>query len=458
MQTYILNPLDSRYRNTTESLAAIFSEQGFFKYRTLVEVRYFIMLSESEKVGLRKLTMLEKDYLESLCDLSQEDYNLIKQIELQGYGNIPATKHDLKALEYFLKIKLKNTTLADTSEWVHFALTTWDITSVAYGLMLSDAISKILLPKLAEILEHMQTLAKKHARLPMLARTHGQPASPTTMGKQCAVFAERLSRQIDQLKSFQLLVKFSGATGNYNAHYAAYPTVDWVDFSEKFISSFNTQRHVLLSLNNYTTQIEPNDTYAELCDILKRIHTILLNINQDMWRYISDGWVKQKQVAGEIGSSAMPHKVNPINFENSEGNLGLANAILSFFSSKLPISRLQRDLSDSSVQRNFGVAFGYALVAYEALNMGLSSIEVDELAIVQALREHPEVIAEGIQTILRREGVPMPYEQLKALTRGKTITLAEIHTFIDNLDIPSPLKVELKKLDPVTYIGNSAIF
>jgi adenylosuccinate lyase len=388
-----------------------------------------------------------------LYALSLDDAAVVSGIELKGHKGIKATNHDVKAVEYFIKEKLGETSLRDVVEWIHFGLTSEDVNNIAYGLLLGDALEKVIIPALDGLKVAIEKFARAYKNLPMLARTHGQPASPTTFGKEFKVFAARLERQRADLQRREIAVKCNGATGNYNAHVAAYPKVDWVKFTEDFVGRFNGERTIKLQPNLVTTQIEPHDTYAELFDNMRRINVILIDFNQDIWRYISDGWVVQKAVEGEVGSSAMPHKVNPIKFENSEGNLGVANTLFAHFSNKLPLSRLQRDLSDSTVERNFGVAFAHSLVSYRYLLEGLSKITIHEMRIVEELEKHPEVIAEAIQTILRREGMSMPYEELKAITRGREVTLVDLHTFIDSLKVSDGLKSELKRLTPKNYIG-----
>ncbi|MEK7583286.1 MAG: adenylosuccinate lyase [Patescibacteria group bacterium] len=431
-----ISPIDGRYRNYTEPLVKFFSEEAFMKYRVHMEGEYLIALSQVQGIGLRKLTKTEIVGIRELAkQFSAKDAEAIKEIEA-------TTNHDLKAIEYWMKSKLKETTLANAIEWIHFGLTTWDATNIPYALMLQDALQEVLIPELEKIAASL-----KFKNVPMLARTHGQPASPTTFGKEMAVFRNRLQRQLEQLKQWKALAKLNGATGNYNALVAAYPKIDWIAFSKKFIRSLG------LEPNLVTTQIEPYDNFAELFDTLRRINSILIDFNQDMWRYISDEWIIQKAIAGEVGSSTMPHKINPIQFENSEGNLGLANALLNHFSQKLPISRLQRDLSDSTVLRSIGSAFAYSMIAYHSLQNGLSRIAINETAMREALVAHPEVLAEAIQTILRREGVPMPYEKLKELTRGKQLTLEDLRKFIENLEIDQKIKEELLTLTPETYVG-----
>lgn len=411
------------------------------KYRVVVEGEYFIALSELG-LALRKFTEAEKRRIRDLYELSDADAQSIKDIEL-------TTDHDVKAVEYFLKNKLASTSLKDSLEWIHFALTSEDTNNLAYALLLSDAFKNVLRPVMENVVAVIDGLAKEHAEVPMLSRTHGQPASPTTFGKEFKVFSHRLARQLEQVKSHKLLVKLNGATGNYNAHMAAYPDVDWMKFTKDFVAQLSPS----LEANLVTTQIESHDSLAELFDAFRRFNTILLGFDQDMWRYISDGWLGQKAKEGEVGSSTMPHKINPIKFENSEGNLGIANALFTHFSQKLPISRLQRDLSDSTVERSIGSAFAYSLIAYQYTLNGLGRVAVNSEKITEALLAHPEVLAEAIQTILRREGVAMPYEQLKTLTRGKEITMADLTKFINELDISPSIKTELKKLTPQNYIG-----
>ena len=448
-----ISPLDGRYNKHTEPLAKIFSEKGLIRYRIKVEAEYLLFLSEHTKIGTRAFSDEEINLVMKLCDVSIEDVAIVKAIEVEGYGNIKPTNHDVKAVEYFMKYKLNDSSLKDSLEWIHFALTSEDVNNMAYSLMLSDGVGDVILPVAQELYELIERLAQKHKDVPMLARTHGQPASPTTFGKEFKVFASRLKRQLDQLRNYEILVKLNGATGNYDANYVAYPEVDWILFTKDFIERFNGERKVKLKPNFITTQIEPRDSYAELFDNLCRLNTILIGFNQDMWRYISDDWVKQKPLENETGSSTMPHKVNPIDFENSEGNLGVSNALFSHFSSKLPISRLQRDLSDSTVQRNFGVALGHSLIGYKYLQNGLSKVTVDEQKVIEELENHPEVISEAIQTVLRREGIEMPYERLKELTRGKNVVMEDFKKFIDELSVSDKVKWELRQITPTNYTG-----
>ncbi len=447
MQSTNINPLDGRYYEKTRALAPYFSEYALMKYRVMVECEFFISLSEVKGIGLRKLTSVEVGKVRALYqNFTEASYKKIKKHE-------KVTNHDVKAVEYFMKDELKNTSLANTLEWVHFGLTSEDTNNCAYALMLASGTKNVILPALTDINKTLKEYAKVYARTPMLARTHGQSASPTTLGKEFAVFADRLRRQIFLLNKFKVMAKLNGATGNYNAFVAAYPSVNWPVFTKKFIERLGKVEGVSLCPNLITTQIEPHDTYVELSDMIRHINNILIDCNQDMWRYISDGYLIQKVKKGEVGSSTMPHKVNPIDFENSEGNLGLANALFTFFSNKLPISRLQRDLSDSTVERAFGTAFGHSLLAYSSLAKGLGKISVNEARILYDLLAHPEIVAEAIQTVLRREGYPIPYEALKDLTRGKEVTMEDFAQFIDNLKISNKLKLELKKWTPTSYTG-----
>ncbi|OGG60468.1 adenylosuccinate lyase [Candidatus Kaiserbacteria bacterium RIFCSPHIGHO2_02_FULL_49_16] len=454
-----INSVDGRYRNLLEQFAERFSEFALIRARIKVECEYLLALAEEKELGIRKLTGEEKKLLSDLWRISIEDARVVKQIEKEGlpaqagYEGIPATNHDVKAIEYYIKGKLAKTSLADISEFVHFALTSEDTDNIAYALLLGDVLDLELIPAIEDVRKYLAGLAEKYAATPMLARTHGQPASPTTFGKEMGVFEARITRQLEQLRERTVLVKFGGATGNFNAHVVAVPDIDWQEFAQKFIDELNKGHKIKIELNTVTTQIEPHDTYAELFDNLRRINTILIGFSQDMWRYISDGWITQKPKAGEVGSSTMPHKVNPIDFENAEGNFGVANALFEHFSRKLPISRLQRDLSDSTVKRSFGTAFAHSLIGYKSLLRGLGKISVNESAMLEDLQAHPEVIAEAIQTVLRREGVDIPYEKLKELTRGREVTLADFARFIDGLSVSEKVKNHLKSLRPENYIG-----
>jgi adenylosuccinate lyase len=419
------------------------------RYRALVECRYLRKLCATAGVRIRALKPQEKALLDRLPRLSDTEVGLIYAIETTGAAGLPPTRHDVKSVEYFIKSRLERTSMKDIKEFVHFGLTSEDVNNLSYALMLRDSLRGELLPALAEILKRLDSLARAHAAAPLLARTHGQPAVPTTFGKEFRVFHARLARQYSQLSRAGICAKLNGAAGNYNAHRAAFPKADWERFSREFIESFNSGAGPKLDYNPYTTQIEPHDSYAEVFDALRRANTILLAFCQDMWRYISAELVVQKAVPGEIGSSTMPQKVNPIHFENAEGNLGLANALLAFFSAKLPVSRLQRDLSDSTVERNFGAAFGHALVAYKALLDGLSRVSVSESAASAELERHPE----GIQTVIRREKAAEPYEQLCRLTRGRKVSLEDLRSFMDGLKLRPAVKAELKALSPLNYTG-----
>ena len=448
-----ITSVDGRYAKlVSESLSPLVSEYGLIRYRVQVECEYLKALAEESSLGLT-LTAEEMKLLDRISDVSETDAELVKKIETEGHEGIPATRHDVKAVEYFIKSKLKGTSLEPKSEWVHFALTSEDVNNIAYALMLSNSVEKVLAPEIQKIVAELTQLSEKHAALPMLARTHGQSATPTTFGKECKVFAMRLERRLIGLQSIKIQAKLNGATGNWNAHVVAFPGVDWMTFSERFIERFNTNRTYKLEANLFTTQIECHDSYVAIFDTIRRVNTILIGFNQDMWRYISDGWVIQKPKEGEVGSSTMPHKVNPIDFENSEGNFGIANALCEHYARKLPISRLQRDLSDSTVERTFGTAIAHSLIGYRMLLNGLGKIYVNERAVTDALEAHPEVLAEAIQTVLRREGQTNAYEKLKDLTRGAQLTLEDIRTFVWELPLPEKIREELIALSPGSYIG-----
>lgn len=452
-----ISPIDGRYRGRVAELAPYVSEYALMGYRVRVETEYLIALSEFKGLGLREFTKAEIDFLRQLPIEVEKDAAVIKALEEKGYEGIPATNHDVKAAEYYIRHKLRGTSLEDVSEWVHFALTSEDVNNISYALMLRDACERVLSPTLEKLTGELNSLATEYAALPMLARTHGQPASPTTFGKEMRVFVGRLERELAKLRSFTILAKLNGATGNFNAHLAAAPQIDWIAFSRSFIERASASgKHIRFACNLATTQIEPHDSYAELFQLFARINSILTGFNQDMWRYISDGWVTQKAAPGEVGSSTMPHKVNPIDFENSEGNLGVANALFEHFSRKLPISRLQRDLSDSTVKRTFGMALAHSLIGYKALLRGLGKISVNEVAMRKALNAHPEILAEAIQTVLRREGAAGAYEKLKEITRGKDVTLEDLRAFIKTLEIGKSAKRELLALTPESYIGLAA--
>jgi len=445
-----ISPIDGRYAGQTLELIPYFSEFALIRYRTLMECEYLIALVENKKLNIKPLSQKEKKIIRGFY----ENMTLEEAMLVKGYE--ATTNHDVKSVEYYLKEKLKDAKLVSYIEWVHFALTSEDTNNLSYALLMQESIRDVIVPFMTKVEREFEMLAKQHKDLPMLSRTHGQSASPTTLGKEFKVFSWRLSRQIEILRKHVMLTKVSGATGNYHAHIAAFPKVDWATFSSKFIKSLGSLRNVKLEQNPLTTQIESHDTVAEVCDALRRANTVLLSTDQDLWRYISDAWIVQKPKAGEVGSSTMPHKVNPIDFENSEGNFGIANALLTHFSSKLPVSRLQRDLTDSTVFRNIGVAFAHSLLGYKSLLKGLSKIGVSEVKILEDLNSHPEIVSEGIQTILRAEGVAMPYEKLKELTRGKKVTMGDIAVFIDSLEVSLELKKRLKKITPENYIGLAA--
>ncbi len=438
-----LSPLDGRYHSKVTAYAEIFSEFGLIKRRVAVEVHWLKCLSEITEIPeVPSLSSDDTDYLLSIAaDFSLEDAQVIKQTEL-------TTNHDVKAVEYFIKSKLQSRpALAAISEFVHFACTSEDINNLAHALMLKDGLNEVLLPQMQQLITALATLANDHADVSMLSRTHGQTASPTTLGKEFANVVMRLRRQVESITGVALLGKLNGAVGNYNAHVSAYPDVDWPTLSKRFVESLGVE------WNPYTTQIEPHDYMAELFDAISRFNVIMIDLNRDIWAYISNAYFKQRTIAGEIGSSTMPHKVNPIDFENSEGNLGLANAILNHLSQKLPISRWQRDLTDSTVLRNMGVGFGYTSLALQSTSKGLSKLEVNYAVIAGDLASSWEVLAEPIQTVMRRYGIEHPYEKLKELTRGKDIDAESIQAFVLTLDIPQAAKDELSALSPSTYTG-----
>lgn len=438
-----ISPVDGRYRNTTEQLADYFSEAALIRYRILVEIEYFIALCE---LPLPQLKSFDKSLYPALRDVytkfTEADARRIKDIE-------KTTNHDVKAVEYFIKEKLDALKLDAQKEFIHFGLTSQDINNTAIPYSVKEAMNQCLLPVLDDVIEKLSALSEEWKDIPMLARTHGQPASPTRLGKEISVFAVRLRNQIAQLKAVPYGAKFGGATGNMNAHYVAYPQTDWLTFANDFVN-----KALGLSRSYPTTQVEHYDNFAAYCDALKRINTIIIDLDRDMWAYISMDYFKQKIKAGEIGSSAMPHKVNPIDFENSEGNLGIANALFEHLAAKLPISRLQRDLTDSTVLRNVGVPLAHSLIAYKSLLKGLDKLILNKEAFERDLENNWAVVAEALQTILRREGYPKPYEALKELTRTNTqITKESIGTFIDTLKVSDAVKEELKSITPANYTG-----
>ncbi|WP_294953667.1 adenylosuccinate lyase [uncultured Gilliamella sp.] len=443
-----LSPIDGRYGDKTTELRTIFSEYGLLKYRVQVEVRWLQMLaSQADIAEVPALSQLAMTHLNQIVEqFNLQDAQRIKEIE-------KTTNHDVKAVEYFLKEKvMTNEELHAINEFIHFACTSEDINNLSYALMLKTARETVLIPYWKKLIDSITAQAKAYRDLPLLSRTHGQPATPSTIGKEFANVAYRLQRQLKQLESVDILGKINGATGNYNAHMVAYPQVNWHQLSETFVNSLG------LKWNPYTTQIEPHDYIAEFFDCVARFNTILIDFDRDVWGYISLNHFKQKTVAGEIGSSTMPHKVNPIDFENSEGNLGIANAIMSHLGSKLPISRWQRDLTDSTVLRNLGVGIGYAIIAYQSTLKGLNKLEVNHEFLLEELNRNWEVLAEPIQTVMRRYGIEKPYEKLKELTRGKRVDAQGMQQFIESLDIPEAEKARLKQLTPANYIGYAVNF
>ncbi|MEO7067028.1 MAG: adenylosuccinate lyase [Rhodanobacter sp.] len=438
-----LSPLDGRYASKVEPLRPIFSEFGLMHRRVQVEIQWLLALAAEPKlIELPAFTATQVAHLQAIADnFCVEDGTRIKDIEA-------TTNHDVKAVEYFIKERIgADPALAQAKEFVHFACTSEDINNLSYALMLRDARAQVLLPAFDTVTEQLRTLAHDNANLPMLARTHGQTASPTTLGKEMANVVARLQRQRSQLAAVEICGKINGAVGNYNAHVITCPDIDWQAFSQRFVESLG------LDYNAYTTQIEPHDGIAEYCDAVRRANTILIDLSRDIWGYISLGYFKQTLKAGEVGSSTMPHKVNPIDFENAEGNFGLANALLGHFAEKLPISRWQRDLTDSTVLRAIGTAFGHTLVALESLRKGLGKLTVNAELIASDLDHSWEVLAEAVQTVMRRHGLPQPYEQLKALTRGHGITRDSMRQFIGGLDLPADAKQRLLDLTPGSYIG-----
>jgi len=440
-----ISPLDGRYGHKVTALREVFSEFGLIKRRVTVEVRWLECLANHpEMAEVPPLSSDAKALLSQWVDqFTIADAERIKHIEA-------TTNHDVKAVEYFLKERVADSTeLSAISEFIHFACTSEDINNLSHGLMLKDGVAAVL-PAMEHIVGVLKSLATAHAGQAMLSRTHGQTASPTTLGKEMANVVARLQRQLAQLAAVPIFGKINGAVGNYNAHIVTYPTVDWQANAEAFVSSLG------LVWNPYSTQIEPHDYMAELFDVFVRFNTILIDFNRDIWGYISLGYFTQSTVAGEVGSSTMPHKVNPIDFENSEGNLGLANAMLSHLAQKLPISRWQRDLTDSTVLRNMGVGFAYSLLAYESVLKGINKLQVNGAKLNDDLDNSWEVLAEPIQTVMRRYGIAEPYEKLKALTRGQRIDSATLSAFIDTLELPEAIKQELRALTPKKYIGNAA--
>jgi adenylosuccinate lyase len=441
-----LSPLDGRYARTVDPLRAYFSEQALIGYRVRIELAWLEALAAERAIReLKPFSAATKSAFARLCkDFSERDAEHIKNIEAE-------TNHDVKAIEYWLKAKLGTNAEAQRSlEFIHFACTSEDINNLSYALMIRESRDEVMLPRLGELVEALKRLAHRHAGLPMLSRTHGQPATPTTLGKEMANFAHRLSRAAERIAAVPVLGKINGAVGNYNAHVVAYPDFDWERFSRRFVERLG------LEFNAYTTQIEPHDWLAELLDAYARANSVLLDLDRDAWGYISLGYFRQKLKKGEVGSSTMPHKVNPIDFENSEGNVGLANALLRHLADKLPVSRWQRDLSDSTAQRNVGSALGHSLLAYASCLRGLEKLEADPERLAADLEANWEVLAEAVQQVMRRHGVPDAYEKLKAISRGKRLDRAQLAAFIKALPIPDEAKKRLLALTPATYTGLAA--
>jgi adenylosuccinate lyase len=438
-----ISPIDGRYHEKTAQLAGYFSEWALFKYRVWVEVEYFIALTQTDVPALSGFSNEKNEALRALYrEFSEADAAKIKTIER-------ITNHDVKAVEYWLKERFEKLGLGEFKEYIHFGLTSQDVNNTSVPMSIRDAVQELMIPQLKDLVFTLDKMAFEYKDIPLLARTHGQPASPTRLGKEILVFVERLDRQIKQLEAVPFCAKFGGATGNFNAHKVAFPAVDWVQFGNHF-----TYKYLHLERYQNTTQIEHYDNLAALFDNFKRINTIIVDLCRDMWQYISMEYFKQQIKKDEVGSSAMPHKVNPIDFENAEGNLGLANAIFEHLSAKLPISRLQRDLTDSTVLRNVGVPFAHTLIALQSTQKGLGKLLVNEAKIRKDLEDNWMVVAEGIQTVLRRENYPAPYEKLKELTRtNAAITESTIHNFIDTLEVTDAVKTELKQITPFNYTG-----
>jgi len=441
-----ISPIDGRYGSKTADLRPLFSEYGLIRQRVTVEVRWLQSLAACPGIAeIPAFSQASQDQLDQIITgFSEADAQRVKEIER-------TTNHDVKAVEYLLKEKISdNSELEKVSEFVHFACTSEDVNNLSHALMLREGRDTVLLPLADRVVEAIRTLAHDYAEQPMLSRTHGQPASPTTLGKEMANVVARLRRQRQQIADVELLGKINGAVGNYNAHLSAYPDVDWAAHARQFVESLG------IAWNPYTTQIEPHDYMAELFDAVARFNIIVLDFCRDVWSYISIGYFKQKTVAGEVGSSTMPHKVNPIDFENAEGNLGIANALFDHLALKLPVSRWQRDLTDSTVLRNMGVGFAYSTIAWQSALRGIGKLEVNTARLDADLDANWEVLAEPIQTVMRRYGIDQPYEKLKALTRGQRIDQAGMQVFIDSLELPEPVKAELRALTPGSYIGNAA--
>ena len=441
-----ISPIDGRYARKTEILRPIFSEYGLLRHRLLIEVRWLQALSSCDDIEeIAQFDATTNSLLENIVNqFDPAEAQRIKDIE-------KTTNHDVKAVEYYLREKITgHVKLEQVSEFIHFGCTSEDINNLSYALMLKAGRDEVLLPQLQQITDRLSDMAKQLADVAMMSRTHGQPASTTTLGKEIANTVYRLQRQLKQLQAVEMLGKFNGAVGNYNAHFSAYPDVEWPSMTSQFVESLG------LTWNPYTTQIEPHDYIAELFDVMMRLNTILIDFSRDVWGYISIGYFRQRTVAGEIGSSTMPHKVNPIDFENAEGNLGMANAILGHLAQKLPISRWQRDLTDSTVLRNLGTGFGHLLIALDSFSRGIDKLEVNHDKIAADLDQNWELLAEPIQTVMRRYGVEQAYEKLKTLTRGHKVDAAIIREFVETLDIPEAARKQLIEMSPASYLGNAS--
>lgn len=438
-----VSPADGRYATATEPLQDYFSEYALIRYRVLVEIKYLIALSGQKDPGLPKLKEEDLDFLRALA----ENFNLTEAEKIKNTERV--TNHDVKAVEYWLKEKIEEKGLGEWKEFIHFGLTSQDVNNTALPMMIRDGMEKVMIPQMKKVIRILEEKAEEWAEVPMLARTHGQPASPTRLGKEIQVFVYRLQNQLRALESVPISGKFGGATGNFNAHKVAYPKLDWKEFGRNFL-----EKDLGIRRQEWTTQIENYDDMAGLFHAFSRINTIFTDLCRDIWQYISMEYFKQKIVAGEVGSSAMPHKVNPIDFENAEGNLGLANALFQFLAEKLPVSRLQRDLTDSTVTRNIGLPMAHTLIALRSIERGMGKILLNEPALTRDLEENWAVVAEALQNILRREGYPNPYETLKDLTRtGETITEETIHNFINGLEVSEEIKSEMREITPFNYTG-----
>ena len=442
-----VSPLDGRYARYTEPLTEYASERALMRARIEIEVEYLLALADLEETPLSIGAPQSEQLRDLYREFDSEDASIVKQFETEGYGEYPATNHDVKAVEYFVRDNLPAE--LDCGEWIHFGLTSEDVNNLAYRRLLGPAVREVLIPSLREVRDTLTAMAREHRALPMLARTHGQPATPTTFGKEMAVYASRLGRQLGQVDSAVsgLSGKLAGASGTYAAHYAAYPEVDWEAFAESFVADLGLQHEPL------TTQVNPSDDLGTLCDVLRGVNNVLLDLDLDVWLYVSNRYLGQEATAGETGSSTMPHKVNPIDFENSEGNLSKANADLVFLGNYVTKSRLQRDLSDSTVKRNIGSALAHSLIGYEKLSTGLSKVVPNETVMRDDLEATPEIIGEAVQTILRREGHEDAYERVKELTRGEQVTLEDFHDLFEDLDVPGDVREELEALTPTDYVG-----